>query len=361
MGRASSVGSNESGSYLLYLDIAASGIKGVKDSVTAYSITTKQGGNYYPIGVDFAVVSAGNNGGDSLGASISSSSFGNLSFNVNSAGTNVTITNTSSGSAFAFFGTKYGGSSPPDGTFSVTGTLPSGITGLPPGGTRVLTIDLTKVSGATYLISVTDYLMDEYKIDDYSQLNTTQPVLLLFPLGNVVDGVRTGAPAKDVRLTVSTETQPYVSANPDANPATPAYAYDSVSAWTSTSTSSNPHTAGNFPFSCASSFAVVTWKDEVPLDAESSSKYLVDYDSVSSSTDPRYSSSGIQSFVTPNTSNLLWNGNSITLFNGGDSEQVIKYLGIIINYYQDALSIIFSAGKPSSYVTFDIDYSFNIS
>ena len=162
-------------------------------------------------------------------------------------------------------------------------------------------------------------------------------------------------------MTVSTETQPYVSANPDANPATPAYAYDSVSAWTSTSTSSNPHTAGNFPFSCASSFAVVTWKDEVPLDAESSSKYLVDYDSVSSSTDPRYSSSGIQSFVTPNTSNLLWNGNSITLFNGGDSEQVIKYLGIIINYYQDALSIIFSAGKPSSYVTFDIDYSFNIS
>ena len=76
-------------------------------------------------------------------------------------GTNVTITNTSSGSAFAFFGTKYGGSSPPDGTFSVTGTLPSGITGLPPGGTRVLTIDLTKVSGATYLISVTDYLMDQ--------------------------------------------------------------------------------------------------------------------------------------------------------------------------------------------------------
>ena len=63
----------------------------------------------------------------------------------------------------------------------------------------------------------------EYKIDDYSQLNTTQPVLLLFPLGNVVDGVRTGAPAKDVRLTVSTETQPYVSANPDANPATPIF------------------------------------------------------------------------------------------------------------------------------------------
>ena len=201
----------------------------------------------------------------------------------------------------------------------------------------------------------------EYKIDDYSQLNTTQPVLMLFPLGKVVDGARTGALAKDIRLSVSTHISAYLPSDPDSSPATPAYAYDSVSAWTSTSSSGDAHTTDNFPFSCASSFVVVTWKDEVPLDTETSSKYLVDYDAVSSNSDPRYSSSGIQSFVTPNTNNLLWNGNTISLFDGGDSEQVIKYIGVIINYYQEALSIIFSAGKPSSYVTFNIDYTLNIS
>lgn len=155
------IGSSASdGGYLFYLDIGASGEVTVPDDqITAYSITTKKQGNNYPLGVDFAVAGIGTGGGDSLGVYINSNSAGSISFAVNQAGTSIAIDDASSISTYAFHGTKYGGSNPASGQFSVSGShLPGNITSPPVGGTRVLTIDLKKLGGTQYHIEITDYL-----------------------------------------------------------------------------------------------------------------------------------------------------------------------------------------------------------
>ena len=277
----------------------------------------------------------------------------------------------------------------------------------------------------------------QYKIDEYSQLNTTQPVLLLFPLGTVTAGVRNGVEATNVSLTVSSTT---------------GAGYANVS-----TNSADPNYYGEFPFSSACTFRVIAWSDEIPTndlvtryyveyetlittypdvgtnkahlyEAASSSAaigelcdgtyqytlvsqsvafnaeklYTVIYDNKigsnvsgdaaatapvpefvartishrefntylpvqNSDKETRCYVGQTQSFVTPGTDSMTWYGPTLTLFNGATipnaSNVKIKYLGVVIDYYQAALSVIFRAGGYSgpNPLDFEMDFTMVIS
>lgn len=190
----------------------------------------------------------------------------------------------------------------------------------------------------------------QYKIDDYSQLNTTQPVLLLFPMGTIDanTGLPSGAPATNVSLTITSSTG---AGYADVN----------------TTNSSAKNYYNSFPFSSVCSFRVVAWSGEVPTDATTDpSRYYVQYTSLVQN-DPRCYVGATQSFVTPNTNTLTWNGPTLTLFNGQNitnaDATTIKYLGVVIDYYQPALSVIFRAGGYAgpNPLTFLMDFTMVIS
>lgn len=148
------------GAYMMYLDIGANADTVNADKIEAYSINTIKTGYSYPSGVDFAVTSVGNNGGESIGVYVASSSSGSITFSLNEAGTNIAITDSSSISTYSFQGTRYSSSDPPSGKFTVSGNSPGSMSTLTQGGTRVLTINLKTTDEDEYQIQIIDYLTD---------------------------------------------------------------------------------------------------------------------------------------------------------------------------------------------------------
>ena len=145
------------GAYMIYLDIGANGDTVDSDDYRAYSITTKQNGNSFPSGIDFATANAGDEGGDSFGVYIASSSQGTIVFTVNDAGTTVSVAPVSGSTqvgAYAFQGDGY------NNDFTV-----SGLSGAPPstaaGGIRIITIKTELISGDDYVVKI----HDELKLD----------------------------------------------------------------------------------------------------------------------------------------------------------------------------------------------------
>ena len=201
--------------------------------------------------------------------------------------------------------------------------------------------------------------VNEFVLDDYSQLNTTQPVLLLFPLGEITNGVPAGAIASNVKLTLNCSTK---------------QAYNDVDEWLAGASS---HTVNNFPFSNATCFRSVAYTGNIPTytpTGESTpTEYHVDLNATSQiSGDTRCYLGSVQSFVEVSNNALTWKkeGNtpisSLTLFDGSvdatnPTNTTLKYVGVIVDYYQIALSHIFAVGNNTSHVSFNIDFSMVIS
>ena len=204
----------------------------------------------------------------------------------------------------------------------------------------------------TLSFNYADATESQFRIDNYTRLNTTQPVLILFPMGIVDEntGDFTGAPASNINLNVISDT---------------GVGYADVD--TEDPTARNHY--NRFPFSNVCSFRVVAWTEDVPTNATSvtnPTRYYVDFTSIGES-DSRCFVGQSQSFVTPESSNLVWNSSSLNLFNGSllpnASSTIIKYLGVVIDYYEPALSVIFRAGGylgPNP-LTFLMDFSMVVS
>ena len=146
------------GAYMIYLDIGANGDTVSTDKISAYSITTVSNAKSYPLGVDFAPVTIGNNGGESMGVFINSSNRGVLTLNITSA--SIAVTDTNAISNYAFQGTKFSASDPPSGNFTVSGNSPGPMPVITTGGTRVLIINVTTTDDDEYTVRVTDVLSD---------------------------------------------------------------------------------------------------------------------------------------------------------------------------------------------------------
>ena len=144
------------GAYLMYLDIGANGDTIDKDLVQARYVTTQKAGNSYPVGVDFIPITVSGNGGDSIAVSIDSGEKGVLTFAVSS--NDISVTDSSSVSQYAYRSSNYSSSSPSSTQFTcnLSGDPPSTLGG----GTRVLTINLTMTDDDEHEIVITDYLLD---------------------------------------------------------------------------------------------------------------------------------------------------------------------------------------------------------
>lgn len=203
-----------------------------------------------------------------------------------------------------------------------------------------------------YYVSASD---EECVIDNYSQLNQSQPIFLLFPMGVITNNEPAGVAASEIVLTAtSTSTDGYADVDTSNNKA--------------------PNYFRSFPFSSACTFRVMAWTSNVPTNSETEpTRYYVNYsysnivDEEETAPAKPYYVSNIQSFVTPNTESydsLDWKGSNFTLFDGSaldDPTSNIRYLGVIIDYYPTALSCIFRAGAYSGDLTFNMDFSLTIS
>ena len=173
---AMGVSGSTQGAYMLYLDIGANGDSISQDEVSAYSITTKRGGNNYPTGVDFAPITVTGNGGDTFGVSIASGKQGTITFAISSK--SVAITQSSSILEYAFRNSaNFVESNPSDNKFTI-----SGLTGDPPslaaGGERILTISLKLVEGSEYLIKIVDELAaDEVSFTESNSVYTVEQIV----------------------------------------------------------------------------------------------------------------------------------------------------------------------------------------
>lgn len=149
--------SGKNGAYLMYLDISASGEQVLVDTLFAYSITTKNTGNAYPVGVDFVPTSVTGDGGETIAISIASGEQGSLIIAISNK--DISVTDTSSIANYAYKSSKCVDSDPNDNQFICN------LSGAPPtssgGGVRILNIDLSKTNGDTYSIRITDILSDD--------------------------------------------------------------------------------------------------------------------------------------------------------------------------------------------------------
>ena len=199
------------GAYLMYLDIGANGDTVSSDKVSAYSITTVSNAKSYPLGVDFAPVTVGNNGGESMGVFINSSSRGVLTLNITSA--NIAVTDTNAISNYAFQGTKFSASDPPSGNFTVSGNSPGPMPVITTGGTRVLIINVVTTDDSEYTVRVTDVLSDTsgtiassiYEIDSGSGFVTSTAA--------AVEALSTDIVLADLRSLVTVATLTRASGN----------------------------------------------------------------------------------------------------------------------------------------------------
>lgn len=178
----------------------------------------------------------------------------------------------------------------------------------------------TNVSTSSLLKFYSDPEVGAINLDYYSQLNMTQPVLLLFKL---TDG---GAPSDLVHLTSTSTATAFYSAISE--------------------TSTAPNYYGKFPFSSAVCFRTI------PITTNS-----FDYENVSLlNPDIVFSS-----FVDVSSS-YAWDGPTIDLYQGTDPDVTLYYIAVIIDYYQDSLSYIYSQNLTNSHdLVFYCDFTIWIS
>ena len=181
MGKVSAGSTNTNtiqGAYMLYLDIGVNAELVDTDKVTAYSILTTRSGAPFPAGVDFLVTGVGNNGGESIGVVIASSSKGTIVFDITRGASSDTIaispvSGTTQVGAFSYKSGRVG-----------TNITVTGLSGDPPsqspGGERILSIHLIKLDTSVYDIRVTDQLDSEgvitssiYEVDSGSGFVTS--------------------------------------------------------------------------------------------------------------------------------------------------------------------------------------------
>ena len=186
----------QQGSSLLYLDIGTNGDED-NERVKAYSITTNKEASTSPKGVDFASVSTGNNGGESLCVSIASGKNGTITFAASNK--ELSITNGSL-AVITYYGTRYiDNSSPPDGRFHLTGDSPTDeeLTKVSY-KSRTIYIDSTNPFGAKNNIKIVDsfdssgtYTTSTYYIDD--TVSTVADITSANPLitSDVIASMRT--------------------------------------------------------------------------------------------------------------------------------------------------------------------------
>lgn len=145
------------GAYMIYLDIGANSAE--SDTLSAYSITTKNTGNAYPIGVDFVPISVTGDGGETIAISIASGEQGSLIIATSTKDRSISVTDTSSIANYAYKSSKCVDSIPNDNQF--TCNLSDGPPTPSGGGVRILNIDLRKTNGDSYYIRITDILSDD--------------------------------------------------------------------------------------------------------------------------------------------------------------------------------------------------------
>ena len=148
-----SVEGSSFGAYLVYLDIGA--FARDEDKVSAYNVTTFASALPYPNGVDFAVVDAGDNGGDSFCIYVPSGKPGLLSFGVTAS--NVTVTDASSIATYAYKGTKYADEQA-TGKFTVSGNSPGELITPSVGGDRLMHLVIDATDGGKWYIDILDRL-----------------------------------------------------------------------------------------------------------------------------------------------------------------------------------------------------------
>ena len=149
-----SVSGSHFGAYLVYLDIGA--FARDNDIVHAYHITTHGGSLPFPSGVDFAVAGAdGVTGGDSICIYLDSGINGSVTFVVTES--NIAITDASSLSTYSYKGTKFS-ETPATGKFTVSGNSPGDLDEPPPGGERLMHIDVDATDGSKWYIDILDEL-----------------------------------------------------------------------------------------------------------------------------------------------------------------------------------------------------------
>ena len=153
------------GAYLLYLDIGANG-SDAKDGIYSYNITTLSESRTCPLGVDFAVVGATGEGGQSICVYIDSESSGALSFNVNNAGTDINITDSNSISVYAFKSGSF------DESYTVSGNSPGDMEDSETLIERISYIRVVTISNIVYDIEIVDTL--EYDSSDELVITETK-------------------------------------------------------------------------------------------------------------------------------------------------------------------------------------------
>lgn len=151
---------------------------------------------------------------------------------------------------------------------------------------------------------------------DYSELNSTQPVLLLFHLSDDdPDDEENGYTASDVCLTAKTAIAEYVSVITNA--------------------ANDPGYVKKFPFShCVKFQSIDCTLDDFPFNGVLTS-----------------GANGLSeqmSFVTFDGNEMDYT-NSLTLYKGADNdERKLTYIGIVMDYYEDAISYLVDIQNETS-------------
>ena len=152
--------------HLMYLDIGTSGAIGM-NSITGHYITSHNTSNPYPLGVDFAVIDVGDDGGYSMCVSIESGKKGLVTFAIQSQ--NIAITNNTDQESnrlttYTYQGSKFSNESA-TGKFTVSGNSPNALPGATSRGERIINATVNQ-GGNVYSIVVTDTLNNLGAITD---------------------------------------------------------------------------------------------------------------------------------------------------------------------------------------------------
>ena len=154
------------------------------------------------------------------------------------------------------------------------------------------TSDLVFYSEPSVTVSSTGISTASVTMDNYSDLNKTQPILLLFSLNE-------GTKEADITVTAKSDNQNYVSTITE----------DNISA---------------FPFSTAVRFKSASYTN---------SSFPFDSVSISALTQ-------VTSFVTIENNSYAGYDSQINLFAGSDANKIVKYVAVIMDYYPEAREVL---------------------
>lgn len=206
------------------------------------------------------------------------------------------------------------------------------------GSESVLTVHRCKTNESTeshLKFDPTDNGLTAINLDYYSELNISQPILLLFKM-------KAGGVAPDlVKLTIKSQ-------HPEA--------YSTIN----TSNSSLPNYYGNFSLCSAVGFKVIAYN-------------INQYDTTGNANPFNFNNvlvSGVeqQSFVEVNNNQLVWshktgnqNDESFDLYKGTGTAPLITYLAVIMDYNAAAINFICNNNPSNNYdLTFDCDFHLTI-